>query len=50
VSHLAYAAGREHVSHVWVNGELLVENGSLTQIDSREIAAKARRWKDRIIS
>ncbi len=50
LSHLAYAAGREHVSHVWVNGELLVDNGVLTRIDSRELAANAQRWKTRIVS
>jgi 5-methylthioadenosine/S-adenosylhomocysteine deaminase len=50
LSHLVYAAGREHVSHVWVRGELLVENGRLTRLDTRELAAKASRWKDRIKS
>ncbi|HXM80572.1 MAG TPA: TRZ/ATZ family hydrolase [Burkholderiales bacterium] len=29
VSHLVYAAGREHVTHVWVDGELLVRDGAL---------------------
>jgi 5-methylthioadenosine/S-adenosylhomocysteine deaminase len=29
VSHLVYAAGREHVTHVWVNGELRVREGKL---------------------
>ena len=29
VSHLVYAAGREHVTHVWVNGELRVRDGQL---------------------
>jgi 5-methylthioadenosine/S-adenosylhomocysteine deaminase len=48
LSHLVYAAGREHVSHVWVNGELLVENGRLTRLDTAELAAKAAYWKDRI--
>jgi len=48
LSHLVYAAGREHVSHVWVNGELLVENGRLTRLDTRELAAKAAYWKERI--
>jgi len=48
LSHLVYAAGREHVSHVWVNGELLVENGRLTRLDTRELAAKAAYWKDKI--
>jgi 5-methylthioadenosine/S-adenosylhomocysteine deaminase len=48
LSHLVYAAGREHVSHVWVNGELLVENGRLTRLDTRELAAKAVYWRDKI--
>ncbi len=50
MSHLVYAAGREHVSHVWVAGELLVENGQFTRLDTRELAAKASRWRDRIRS
>ena len=29
VSHLVYAAGREHVSHVWVEGEPRVREGKL---------------------
>jgi 5-methylthioadenosine/S-adenosylhomocysteine deaminase len=48
LSHLVYAAGREHVSHVWVGGELLVENGGLTRLDTRELAAKAAYWQKRI--
>jgi 5-methylthioadenosine/S-adenosylhomocysteine deaminase len=48
LSHLVYAAGREHVSHVWVNGELLVENGHLLHLDARELAAKAAHWKEKI--
>ncbi|MGH8632755.1 MAG: TRZ/ATZ family hydrolase [Burkholderiales bacterium] len=48
LSHLVYAAGREHVSHVWVNGELLVESGRLTRLDARELAAKAAYWKEKI--
>jgi 5-methylthioadenosine/S-adenosylhomocysteine deaminase len=49
VSHLVYAAGREHVSHVWVNGELLVEKGRLTRVESAEIGAKAAYWRDKVI-
>jgi len=48
LSHLVYAAGREHVSHVWVNGELLVEDGRLTRLDGEELAAKARYWQEKI--
>jgi len=50
LSHLAYAAGREHVSHVWVDGELLVDNGAFTRIDARELTAKAAHWKEKIRS
>src|SRR5260221_1577889 len=29
VSQLVYSAGREHVSHVWVSGRMLVREGQL---------------------
>ena len=48
LSHLVYAAGREHVSHVWVDGAPLVEDGALTRLDARELAARAARWRKRI--
>ena len=48
LSHLAYAAGRENVSHVWVDGELLVENGALLTLDSADIMARAGYWRDKI--
>jgi 5-methylthioadenosine/S-adenosylhomocysteine deaminase len=40
VSHLVYAAGRENVSHVWVDGRLLmrereIENPALERLESR---------------
>jgi 5-methylthioadenosine/S-adenosylhomocysteine deaminase len=39
VSHLVYAAGREHVTHVWVDGALRVRDGILentvSSLDSR---------------
>ena len=48
LNHLVYAAGREHVTHVWVGGELRVENGALTGLDTHELALKAAHWRDRI--
>ena len=48
LSHLVYAAGREHVSHVWVNGKLVLDNGELTTIDARETVARATFWRDRM--
>ena len=47
-SHLAYAVGREHVTHVWVNGKLLMENRNLTALDLTELHAKAALWRNRI--
>ncbi|HET7598101.1 MAG TPA: TRZ/ATZ family hydrolase [Burkholderiales bacterium] len=48
LSHLVYAAGRQHVSHVWVDGEPLVENGSPTRLDMEAITAKANQWKEKL--
>ncbi len=47
-SHLVYVIGRENVSHVWVNGKLLLDDRRLTTLDSHEIVAKAAYWQDRI--
>ncbi|HSD60251.1 MAG TPA: TRZ/ATZ family hydrolase [Burkholderiales bacterium] len=48
VSHLVYAAGRQHVSHVWVAGRLLVEEGRLTSLSERALLARAEHWRSRI--
>jgi 5-methylthioadenosine/S-adenosylhomocysteine deaminase len=48
MSHLVYAAGREHVTHVWVNGDMVVKEGRLTRLDTRELTAKAAYWKEKI--
>ena len=47
-SHLVYAAGREHVSDVWVAGKQLVGSGQLLHMDGDSIMRKAREWKSRI--
>ena len=47
-SHLVYAAGREHVSHVWVDGQLRVDEGKLIGLDTQELRRKAAHWKERI--
>jgi 5-methylthioadenosine/S-adenosylhomocysteine deaminase len=47
-SQLVYAAGRENVSHVWVGGKLLVEQGRLLQVDETALARKGREWQSRI--
>ncbi|MHB1332492.1 MAG: TRZ/ATZ family hydrolase [Sulfuriferula sp.] len=48
VSTLVYAAGREQVSHVWVNGELRLDNRLLTSLDERELKLAASVWHSRI--
>jgi len=42
---LVYAAGRENVTHVWVNGELLLEDRQLLTIDIKELKARAAYWR-----
>jgi len=48
ISHLVYAAGREDVSHVWVAGRLLLDQGRLTGLDEAQLRARARGWQTRI--
>jgi 5-methylthioadenosine/S-adenosylhomocysteine deaminase len=50
VSDLLYAAGREHVTHVWVAGEARLVDRRLVGLDREEIAAKAAWWRQRIRS
>ncbi len=47
-SHLVYAAGRENVSHVWVNGKLVLNERHLTTIDIRELNARTSFWHEKI--
>jgi len=45
LSDLVYSVGREQVSHVWVGGQMRVENGLCLTLDSLEILRAAGRWK-----
>ncbi len=47
-SHLVYAAGREQVSHAWVNGELLLNDRQFGTLDTQTLKAKALYWQQRI--
>ncbi len=47
-SHLVYAAGREHVTHVWVQGKEVVSDGQLNDVDEHRLLAKARSWQRQI--
>jgi len=50
ISHLVYVAGREQVSHVWVNGRLLLNDGELVTLDEPAIMQQARRWQQHLVS
>jgi len=48
ISQLVYAAGREHVTDVWVNGKQLLANRRLTTIDETAVLIKAQDWRKKI--
>jgi 5-methylthioadenosine/S-adenosylhomocysteine deaminase len=48
VSHLIYAAGREHVTHSWIDGRLCLDGRKLTGIDERDLDDRARWWHKRL--
>jgi 5-methylthioadenosine/S-adenosylhomocysteine deaminase len=48
VSHLVYAAGREHVTDVWVGGTRRVTNGKLMNLDETALLARANYWKTKL--
>ncbi len=47
-SHLVYAASREHVSHVWVAGNLLIDNRVAIHLDLNAIRLTTQAWRDTI--
>jgi 5-methylthioadenosine/S-adenosylhomocysteine deaminase len=48
VSHLVYAAGREQVSHVWVDGKLLAQNGRPLKLDLADLKARIAYWSAKL--
>jgi 5-methylthioadenosine/S-adenosylhomocysteine deaminase len=48
VSHLVYAAGREHVSHVWVAGKPRLAERRLIGLDEQDLRDKAVWWQKRL--
>ena len=47
-SHLVHAAGREHVSHVWVAGEMRVADGELRSIEADELLDIGNLWQNKL--
>ncbi len=48
LSSLIYSDSNQSVSNVWVNGQRLLNNGSLTTIDSNSVAQNAHQWHKKL--
>jgi len=48
VSHLVYAAGREHVTDVWVAGQRVVNALQFARLDLPRLESSARVWQNRL--
>jgi len=48
VSHLVYVAGREHVTHVWVDGTLKLNDRRLVDLDTDDLTARAAYWRGKL--
>jgi 5-methylthioadenosine/S-adenosylhomocysteine deaminase len=48
VSHLVYVAGREHVSHTWIAGELRYQRAERREMDETELKEIATRWQHKL--
>ena len=48
LSHLVYAANSNQVTHVWVSGENIYNEGVLTTMNKKKILDSAVKWQDRI--
>jgi 5-methylthioadenosine/S-adenosylhomocysteine deaminase len=48
VSHLVYSAGRAQVSHVWVAGEIRLEQGKLVGFDNRSLNNRILLWQNKL--
>lgn len=47
-SQIVYAASRQQVTDVWVNGKQLMKNRKLTTLDEEELLKKAKIWRGKI--
>ncbi len=48
MSQIVYATPRSQVTHVWVNGKVLMDNRNLTTLDEAAILAKTKVWREKL--
>lgn len=49
ITTLIYSSGRDQVTHVWVNGRLLLKDKCFTNVDVESIQKKIKIWQSRIM-
>jgi 5-methylthioadenosine/S-adenosylhomocysteine deaminase len=49
-SHVVYAAGREHVTHVWVAGRARLAGRRLQGLDEEDLRDKVAWWRRKLAS
>jgi 5-methylthioadenosine/S-adenosylhomocysteine deaminase len=50
VSHLVYVAGREDVTHVWVDGKMKLNERRLVDLQPDDLSARAAYWRTKLTS
>ena len=50
LSQIVYAANRNDVTDVWVNGRRLLAGRHLTTLDAADLATRATAWRDKILA
>jgi 5-methylthioadenosine/S-adenosylhomocysteine deaminase len=48
ISQLAYSAGSDQVSHVWVGGKAVLAEGRCLTLDNAEVIGRAHVWRGKI--
>jgi 5-methylthioadenosine/S-adenosylhomocysteine deaminase len=48
ISQLVYAVNSRQVSHSWIAGKLMMENGKLTTLNTKQIVASAGHWQQKM--
>lgn len=49
ISHIVYAAGREQVTHTWVDGLLVLKDRVLLTLDEKMLIEQAKVWRQKIV-
>jgi len=50
ISQIVYASSRHQVKHVWVAGELLLDDRHLTTLDEIKLLKNAQKWQQKIVN